>query len=786
MITSFKALSQQTEECGNTEGVIISDFNQYINLSNNNVANGFNYSIPLTFFVTLEKGTNRYPEALDMTNIAQVIDEVNSYFTNGMQFYICDIKYIRDEEELYFDINTRQVDDINFPFDPASGELTLSRESIETLYPASNSIGIYVVNSLATRLDDNNNPVFANGISVFPSDNNSTNNGIILAANIPVRTLAHELGHFFGLLHTFDGVDIANGEYPPVPTANCATTGDFICDTPVDPGRSTNCGFTGCSSGCNAIAEDGNIYAYMPDKTNLMSYYGSCRGTFSADQLEVMLDNFLNHPSLAYLRNVPNNVCSPFDIATTGFVRRAKYDENSGKTVFDNIQVATLNLTKSGAGQFKYTDNSGNYATEPSFSYTTSTTIRLEPIKNILNDEIFNDNNGLSTSDIIKLRKHILTIEPFVSPYQLIAADASGNGIVSAFDQIQIQNVILSLGTFSTVGAWRFIPFKFLSNQSFEDSFEIDPFSAQISGLDYTGSAMANSSYMDGLNLDLGSTSNYVGESWSFMGVKVGDVNFSATVMRSSNKPASTGVFGSNIQEKYRKQHIKTDLHECLKKGSKVDITLNLENDKDIIGYQLGIKYDPNKLELKRLKRGELHSIDQISFGKKNDPELGELKVLWVEEDLLPKTIQRRKGLFILETKLLQEVCNLSDHIFLDDKVLENWLYQFDEEAVKPQLSIVIKNVESRNNDNFELTVSPNPVHNNLVFNFFLANRAIVNITLEDKNGRREKVTKNLEQGYQIISFDNLSNLSDGMLVYYFEVKDGSQNDLRSGIIIKD
>jgi hypothetical protein len=60
------------------------------------------------------------------------------------------------------------------------------------------------------------------------------------------RTFVHELGHYFGLIHTFEtfyGKELVSG-------ANCTTTGDYVCDTPADPGGQpgysvSNCVYTG-------------------------------------------------------------------------------------------------------------------------------------------------------------------------------------------------------------------------------------------------------------------------------------------------------------------------------------------------------------------------------------------------------------------------------------------------------------------------------------------------------------------------------------------------------------
>lgn len=87
-----------------------------------------------------------------------------------------------------------------------------------------------------------------------------------------IRTIAHEMGHYFGLLHTFEGngTELVNG-------ANCEIAGDLICDTPADPytpGDDVNL-YVDVGQGCRFINQsvDANGEFYRPDVGNVMSYY---------------------------------------------------------------------------------------------------------------------------------------------------------------------------------------------------------------------------------------------------------------------------------------------------------------------------------------------------------------------------------------------------------------------------------------------------------------------------------------------------------------------------------
>lgn len=88
--------------------------------------------------------------------------------------------------------------------------------------------------------------------------------------------IAHEMGHAFGLYHTFHGE--ANGNCPP--NTQCATEGDMICDT--DPHLAN-------TNGCDSAATNpctGQLYGDVV--SNYMSY--SCARLFTAGQKNRMLD----------------------------------------------------------------------------------------------------------------------------------------------------------------------------------------------------------------------------------------------------------------------------------------------------------------------------------------------------------------------------------------------------------------------------------------------------------------------------------------------------------------
>lgn len=109
------------------------------------------------------------------------------------------------------------------------------------------------------------------------------------------KTISHEIGHYFGLLHTFEtklGTEIVNRN-----PSNCGSKGDLFCDTEADPdpsGTAVNCEFT-------TGTKDANGEYFTPPLGNIMSYYpASCKCGFSPEQFAFMVDIYLTQRKYLY------------------------------------------------------------------------------------------------------------------------------------------------------------------------------------------------------------------------------------------------------------------------------------------------------------------------------------------------------------------------------------------------------------------------------------------------------------------------------------------------------
>lgn len=134
-------------------------------------------------------------------------------------------------------------------------------------------------------------------------------------------------------------------------------------------------------------------------------------------------------------------------------------------------------------------------------------------------------NNGVSTLDLVLAQRHILGIETLNNPYKVIAADVNHDDKVNTSDLVELRKLILGLyNELPNSGSWRFID----SKQTFVNPNFPWPVNEKL----YIGNMASDMTNMN------------------FTSVKVGDVNYSATVNLDENASESRTSFVLNADEK--------------------------------------------------------------------------------------------------------------------------------------------------------------------------------------------------------------------------------------------
>jgi PKD repeat protein len=213
---------------------------------------------------------------ISLKDFYDAFDRLNAqYIPAAVQFYICgSVNYIDDDNITDFEKNT----DV----------------SLLNSYLVAKTFNLFIVDAYTSSGSG------ACGFAYYPDNIDSDDLSVLKTSCVNAgTTLEHEIGHALNLRHTHQG----NGsELVARPgsgkTTNCATDGDYFCDTPADPDiTSWTISSVTCEVSNNANPQDANGDVYVPDGKNIMSYSPNkaCRTVFSAEQYAMISSTARTH-----------------------------------------------------------------------------------------------------------------------------------------------------------------------------------------------------------------------------------------------------------------------------------------------------------------------------------------------------------------------------------------------------------------------------------------------------------------------------------------------------------
>ncbi len=190
-----------------------------------------------------------------------------------------------------------------------------TRDEVKTLIRWDNTkyLNVWIVNSIRPQTADQTGTTLGFAYLPWSLPNTNAVDGIVMRADFtgtigtssPTRagrTLTHEVGHYLGLSHPFQGG--CGG-------SNCSTTGDRICDTP--PVREPS---FGCNPGVNSCSNDNPNQVDQIE--NYMDYAnGNCQNMFTWGQkarMDLVLGNANYRQKLVSTANL---IATGTDIITT-------------------------------------------------------------------------------------------------------------------------------------------------------------------------------------------------------------------------------------------------------------------------------------------------------------------------------------------------------------------------------------------------------------------------------------------------------------------------------------
>jgi hypothetical protein len=359
--------------------------------------------------------------------------------------------------------------------------------------------------------------------------------------------------------------------------------------------------------------------------------------------------------------------------------------------------------------------------------------------------------NGVTTYDIVLITKHILGIAPFNTPYKMLAADVNRSGSITAFDLVQLRQLILGVITeLPNNTSWRFVrsDYQFLN--------PANPFMEDIP--------------------EVGTLDNLSADAWiNFTAFKVGDVNESAS---------PNAWIGEEDRHAPATLELQVFDKEVLA-GETVTVPF-FGSGEDIAAYQFTLNFDPARLSFVESRAGML-AVEEANFGVFEDK--GALTSSWnvsaasaavpVPAALAAGSLDKGSATkaagtagtpwFYLVFKANENI-RLSEVLTLNSRITSAVAY--DSDGTELNVSLTFEAGETAaENAVFELYQNePNPFLQSTTIGFHLPHNTSAVLHLFDADGRLIKeISGQYDKGYHQVTFDKGTFPAEGVYFYQLE-----------------
>jgi hypothetical protein len=329
--------------------------------------------------------------------------------------------------------------------------------------------------------------------------------------------------------------------------------------------------------------------------------------------------------------------------------------------------------------------------------------------------------NGVTTLDLVRLQKHLLGADPLNDPYLMIAADVNRSKTVSAIDLVEIRKLVLGLyDHFPNSPSWVFIPESF----DFQDPYHPWPFEEEVTFMVHSSGAVED-----------------------FMGVKMGDLNRTATAHAQSILPRSAMTAPISAVDR------------DVAAGEEVELTLSLHDfEQRVLGGQWALKL--NGVQVVR--------IEPVTPGMSEDMWLirdESIRWAWTTEREADVDDIVRIRLMALKSGKLSEM------VSMDAEAMQPELYSEHQEIftlylrwTEPEAAGLADDMQLHQN-------RPNPWMDETVIPFELPEAGEVTLTITNATGETvQTITKAFAAGKQQFKITN-ENWPAG--AYYYTMRFG-------------
>jgi hypothetical protein len=306
--------------------------------------------------------------------------------------------------------------------------------------------------------------------------------------------------------------------------------------------------------------------------------------------------------------------------------------------------------------------------------------------------------NGTDVFDLILISKHILGLEPFTSPYAAIAADINKSNSITVFDIVEERKLMLGIyNEYPSNSSWRFI------DSSFVFPNPANPFQTQFPQTIGTS----------GLLMD--TTIHF-----AFYAVKIGDVNCTAI-------PGAKSGYGDE-----RSPATLLSMSDLFMEAGEVrDIPMQFAEAKRLLGFQMGLQFDPQQLSIEEVQSGLLN-FEAASCTAQPAP--GHLNSVWF--DVNPTEIKTNEAMLTLRVRALRagwlhemlRITNGTDGNLRSEARLAD--------ATRTQLQLEFRTAQTSVDQVVVYTPQPNPTSAGTTIRVQLPETEQVTLQITDLNGK--------------------------------------------------
>ncbi|MFT4758658.1 MAG: hypothetical protein ACI9XO_002611 [Paraglaciecola sp.] len=337
--------------------------------------------------------------------------------------------------------------------------------------------------------------------------------------------------------------------------------------------------------------------------------------------------------------------------------------------------------------------------------------------------------NGVSTFDLVIMRKHILGTQLLSSPYKMIAADINNSGSITTLDMVNLRKLILQIETtFPNNTSWRFVETAYNFPQATNPWAEIFP---EVVNVNNVNTPINNA---------------------DFVAIKIGDLN--------GNASTSQNLLGAD--DRFNGTLTINAENARLNAGEQVTVEFAAG---ETAGYQFTLDFDQNALQLVDADAAKIEN-----FG-----------LTLLNEGAITASFNGDAAANFSLTFAAKADVTLSEALNISSRYTTAEAYTADGE---------VQNVELNFNGtiasaDFELYQNtPNPFRGETVIGFNMPTEGAANLSVQDVSGKVLMVIdRTFAKGYNQVIIDGATLPSTGVL--YYTLKTGEATATRKMIMVK-